>query len=145
MALLDGLQLMQSIHAQSVSVGIGAVLGMAFDEVEDGRVAIVLSTRPELANPLGTLHGGVAATMLDSAMGCAVHTTLAAGVGYTSLDLAVKFLRPGPLDGTVVRAEGRVVHRGRQVVTGEGTLTDARGRLLATATTTCLVLPPGRG
>ena len=85
------------------------------------------------------MHGGVFATLLDSAAGCAVHSTLPAGVGYTSVDLNVKFLR-GMTTGTGrVTCEGRVVHRGRRMVLAEATLKDGQDRLLATATSSCLV------
>lgn len=139
---LTGLELMRAFQGSaSTGTGIGSFLGMRLEEVEDGRTVFVLPTRPEFSNPLGTLHGGLPATLLDSAMGCAVHTTLPAGTGYTTIDLNVTFLRPGALDGSEVRAEGLVVHRGRKVATATGTLHDARGRLLATGTTSCIILP----
>ena len=140
LAALSGLELMTHFLEASARTGIGAFLGMRLTEVEDGRAVFALPTRPEFSNPLGTLHGGLPATILDSAMGCAVHSTLPAGVGYTTVDLNVTFLRAGALDGTEVVAEGTVVHRGRKVVTATGTLHDARGKLIATGTTTCLVL-----
>lgn len=141
---LSGLELMTAFKDSVATVGIGAFLGMRLVEVEEGRVVFTLPTRPEFANPLGTLHGGLPATLLDSAMGCAVHTTLPPGTSYTTVDLNVTFLRPGALDGTEVRAEGTVVHRGRKIATATGTLHDARGKLLATGTTSCIVLPgPG--
>lgn len=91
-------------------------------------------------NPIGSVHGGVYATVLDSATGCAVHSTLPAGVGYTSLDLSVKFLR-GMTAGTGrALCEGRVVHRGRRTALAEATLRDTEGRLLATASSTCLIV-----
>jgi uncharacterized protein (TIGR00369 family) len=90
-------------------------------------------------NPIGSVHGGVFATLLDSAAGCAVHSTLPAGVGYTSVDLNVKFLRGMTTDTGRVTCEGRVVHGGRRMVLAEATLTDGSGRLLATATSSCLV------
>lgn len=141
-ASLSGLELMQWFQGSNQTQGIGAFLGMRLDEVSDGRAVFVLPTRAEFANPLGTLHGGLPATILDSAMGCAVHSTLPAGTSYTTVDLNITFLRPGALDGSEVRAEGVVVHRGRRLSTATGTLWDARGKVLATATTSCLVLPP---
>lgn len=90
-------------------------------------------------NPLGSVHGGWFATLLDSAMGCAVHTTLAAGQGYTTLELKLNIVRALSERVPVVRAEGRVVHGGRQVATAEGRLVGHDGRLYAHATTTCLV------
>jgi uncharacterized protein (TIGR00369 family) len=90
-------------------------------------------------NPLGTVPGGYAATLLDSCMGCAVHTTLPKGVGYATLEFKVSLVRALTADTGRVRAEGKVVSSGRRVATAEGRLTDADGRLLAHATTTCLV------
>lgn len=121
-------------------VGIGGLLGMTADTVDEGTVTFTLSTRPDFSNPLGIVHGGIAATMLDSAMGCAVHTTLGEGEGYSTVDLHVHYTRPIPLDLGEIRATGTVVHRGRRIATAEGKVHDADGRLLAHATTTCLVM-----
>ena len=90
-------------------------------------------------NPIGAVHGGIITTILDSVMGCAVHSTLPAGVGYTTLELKVNFVRAvthrvGPL-----RCEGKVVHGGRQVATADATLTDLNGKLYAHATSTCMI------
>ena len=102
----------------------------------------VFQGRPQLRhyNPLGTVHGGWFATLLDSAVGCAVHTTLPAGKGYTTLELKVNMVRA--LNETVpfVRAEGKVIHAGRQVATAEGRIVGPDGKLYAHATTTCLIL-----
>jgi uncharacterized protein (TIGR00369 family) len=94
-------------------------------------------------NPLGTVHGGVFATLLDSACGCAVHTMLPAGVFYTSLDLSVKFLRPVTVDTGPITAEATVVHLGRRTALAEGRITDAAGKVYVTATSSCLVMRPG--
>ncbi|GAA5210637.1 PaaI family thioesterase [Microbacterium kyungheense] len=93
-------------------------------------------------NPLGMVHGGLACTLLDSAVGCAAHTTLAQGVGYTSIDLNVSYLRPVLSTTGVLRARGRVVKGGQRVIFAEGVLEDAAGRALATATSSLLVLRP---
>ncbi|MBR7837005.1 PaaI family thioesterase [Actinospica durhamensis] len=122
-------------------VGIAQLLDMRCTEVEEGRIVFTVKSRPEFANPLGTLHGGIAATLLDSAMGCAVHTTLPAGMIYTSLDISVRYIRAGGIDGGELRAEGRVVHRGRKIRTAEASLTDEQGRLIATATSSLMVMP----
>jgi uncharacterized protein (TIGR00369 family) len=90
-------------------------------------------------NPLGTVHGGWFATLLDSAVGCAVHSTLAAGHGYTTLELKLNIVRALTDAVPLVRAEGKVLHRGRQVATAEGRIVGADGKLYAHATTTCLV------
>jgi uncharacterized protein (TIGR00369 family) len=118
---------------------IATTLGFDLDLVEDGRAVFSLEPAEHHYNPIGSVHGGVFATLLDSAAGCAVHSTLPAGVGYTSVDLNVKFLRGMTTDTGRVTCEGRVVHRGRRMVLAEATLTDGRGRLLATATSSCLV------
>lgn len=91
-------------------------------------------------NPLGSVHGGYAATLLDSAMGCSIHTLLQKGQGYTTLDLRISYVR-GMNEATgPIRAEGKVVHLGRSTALAEGRIVDASGRLYATGTTTCMVL-----
>jgi len=90
-------------------------------------------------NPIGSVHGGYAATLLDSAMGLAVHTMLPAGTGYTTLEFKISFIKGMTQDTGVVRSEGRVLNVGRRAATAEARITDANGRLLAHATTTCLV------
>ena len=90
-------------------------------------------------NPLGTMHGGVLATLLDSAAGCAVHTTLPAGVGYTSLDLNLKFLRPVSSDSGPLRAIGTVISKGRRTALAQAELRDAADRLIAHATSSCMI------
>jgi uncharacterized protein (TIGR00369 family) len=98
---------------------------------------------PEHYNPIGSVHGGLAATLLDSAMGCAVHSTLPAGVGYTTLELKVNFTRPITSETGRILCEGTVVHRGGRVATAEGRVfAEADGKLLAHGTTTCLILSP---
>jgi uncharacterized protein (TIGR00369 family) len=90
-------------------------------------------------NPIGSVHGGYAATLLDSVMGLAVHTMQPAGTGYTTLEFKISFIRALTRDTGPVRSEGRTLNVGRRAATAEGRITDARGRLLAHATTTCLV------
>ena len=92
-------------------------------------------------NPIGTVHGGFAATLLDSALGCAIFTTLAKGEAWTTLELKLNFVRPINKDTGTVRAEGRIIDRGRTVATAEGTVKDKAGKLYAHATTTCMVFP----
>lgn len=96
-------------------------------------------------NPIGSVHGGYAAILLDSVMGLAVQTTLPAGTGYTTLEFKISFIRGMSQDTGVVRTEGKVINAGRRVATAEASITDASGKLLAHATTTCLVfeLPKG--
>jgi uncharacterized protein (TIGR00369 family) len=108
-------------------------------EVERGRVVFAATPGESHLNPLGAVHGGYVATLLDSCMGCAVHTELGPGQSYTTLELKVNFVRRVTPDTGPVRAEGEVIHVGSQVATAEGRLVDASGRLLAHATTTCLI------
>lgn len=106
-------------------------------EAEEGRVVITATPSAEHLNPAGTLHGGVAATLLDSCMGLAVLTTLAKGVASTTLEFKISFLRPVTPELRLIRAEGKVLNAGRRVGTAEGRLTAPDGRLLAHGTTTC--------
>lgn len=107
----------------------------------EGRVVVYLRPQEFHYNPLGSVHGGVIATLLDTAAACAVHTTLPAGIGYTSLDLHSRFLRPVTTASGLLRCEGEVTSRGRQTALGEAHLYDEGDRLLAHATSTCLLFP----
>ncbi|MFJ8493871.1 PaaI family thioesterase [Streptomyces sp. NPDC094038] len=146
LAALSGLDLMRWIQSarptDTVPPTIGRLLGMRFDEVEHGRMVLSLDTRPDFANPLGTVHGGIVATLLDSVMGCAAHTTLPAGVGCTTLGLKVNYIRAAPTGGRTLTAEGNVIHAGRSTATAEGKVLDERGKLIAHTTTTCLIMRP---
>jgi uncharacterized protein (TIGR00369 family) len=94
-------------------------------------------------NPLGTVHGGVISTLLDTAAACAVHTTLAAGEFYTSVDLTVKFLRPVIVDSGLLTCEGTMIQRGRRTALAQAQLTDGAGSLVAHATSTCMIMRAG--
>jgi uncharacterized protein (TIGR00369 family) len=109
---------------------------------EEGRVEFSLVPKEFHYNPIGSVHGGVFATMLDSACGCAVHTKLPAGVFYTSLDLSVKFLRPVSIATGKITAVGTVVHLGRRTALAEARIVDTAGRIYATATSSCLIMRP---
>lgn len=141
LSTMTGLDVMRAVASGELPPpGIAVLLGMRPVEVGDGTATFELDPDERMTNPLGTVHGGIAATILDSCLGCAVHTTLPAGVGYTTGQLNVHYLRAmSPGMGTV-RATGTVLHRGRTQSTAEGRLYDDRGRLLAHATTTCLIL-----
>ncbi len=113
-------------------------------ELEEGRVVFEGEPGEEHYNPIGVVHGGYAATLLDSALGCAVHTTLPAGVGYTSLGIEAKYVRPITRDTGRVLCEATVLYRGRKQATSEATLTAAEsGKLLASGTSTCMILGGG--
>jgi uncharacterized protein (TIGR00369 family) len=139
---LSGLEFMQGIlEGRFPPPPIAAALKFELTQVEQGRA--VFEGAPEFAyyNPIGSVHGGYAATLLDSCMGCAVHTTLPAGQAYTTLEFKINFVRAMTEQTGRVRAEGRVIHPGKRAATAEGNLYDSRGKLLAHATTTCLVFP----
>jgi uncharacterized protein (TIGR00369 family) len=122
---------------------IATTLDFTGAEVEVGRAVFVGQAAEFLYNPIGVVHGGFALTILDSAMGCAIHSTLAAGEGYTSLETSVNFVRPITLETGRMRCEGKVLHRGGRVATAEGRLiAESTGKLLAHGTTTCLVFRP---
>ena len=124
---------------------IAATLGMGLESVEPGRVVFTLEPAEFHYNPIGSVHGGVYATILDSATGCAVHSLLPAGVGYTSLDLTVKFLRAMTTRTGTARCTGTVTHLGGRTALAEARLVDADDRLLATATSSILVIRPEPG
>jgi uncharacterized protein (TIGR00369 family) len=113
--------------------------------VEFGRAVFALEPGEEHYNPIGSVHGGVYATLLDSATGCAVQTVLPAGMGYTSLDLNVKFLRRITSDTGKVRAIGTVLNQGRRMALAQAELFDAQDRLLAHATSSCMLFPLAGG
>jgi uncharacterized protein (TIGR00369 family) len=139
-ATMTGLEMLTAmIEGQLPAPPIMQLIGFDLAEVDKGRAVFEGTPALRHYNPLGTVHGGYAATLLDSCMGCAVHTTLPKGTGYTTLEFKVSLVRPITADTGPVRAEGLVISSGRRVATAEGRLTDARGRLLAHATTTCLV------
>lgn len=143
-ARLSGLELLRlMLSAQEVpQPHIAKTLGFELIEVESGRAVFEGETGPHLLNPLGIVHGGFALTLIDSACGCACHTLMPAGVGYTTVETKVNFTRALPADAGRVRCEGRVINPGRQIVTTEAHLHDSRGRLIAHGTSTLMVLTP---
>ncbi len=140
-AALSGLEFIRAIFDGKLpSPPITATMGFTGGSVEEGKVTFVGEAAEHLYNPIGVVHGGFAMTMLDSAMGCAVHTTLSVGEAYTTLEAKVNFVRPITLDTGPVRCEGTVIHRGGKIATAEGRLLAERtGKLLAHGTTTCMV------
>jgi len=138
----DGLSFLKSMIAGRVpNPPISAVLNFHLVEVETGRAAFEGLPSADYYNPIGTVHGGFAATLLDSALGCAIFTTLAKGDTWTTLELKLNFVRPLSKDTGPVRAEGRVIHRGRTIATAQGELKDRDGKLYAHASTTCIIFP----
>jgi len=140
-AELSGLDVMRRMAAgEFPQPPIAQTLGFRLVEAEHGRAVFECEPAEFHYNPIGTVHAGLAATLLDSAMGCAFVTTLDAGVGWTTLELKANFTRPLTVETGLVRCVGTVVHPGRTVATTEARLEDADGRLLAHATSTILVL-----
>jgi uncharacterized protein (TIGR00369 family) len=138
----DGIDLLKAIIGGSLPhAPISELLGFHLIEAEPGRA--VFEGLPELRhyNPIGTVHGGFTATMLDSALACAIFTTTIKGDAWTTLELKINYVRPLTKDTGPVRAEGRIIHRGRTMATSEGDLKDREGRLYAHATTTCMIFP----
>jgi len=118
---------------------IALLLGFDIDEVEEGRVVFTAETGEHQYNPIGMVHGGIAATLLDSAMGCAVHSRLPRGRGYTTLEIKVNYVRAIKRESGPLRAIGTVVHMGGKTATAEARLLDCEGQLVAHATTTCML------
>ncbi|KAA0078472.1 PaaI family thioesterase [Tardiphaga sp. P9-11] len=136
----SGLELVQrAFAAGGFARGIGRTLGIKGESAEQGKVVLVGSPNEDHYNPLGTVHGGYAATMLDGAIALAVQTSLPAGTGYATLDLKVTYIRAMTAASGPIRAEGRIIHMGRRMAATEGTLTDKDGRLCAHATATCMI------
>jgi uncharacterized protein (TIGR00369 family) len=137
---LDGLSQLRALMASGRRPGIAVSLQFNLVEVEDGRAVFAGTPGDHAYNPIGSVHGGYAATLLDSACGCAVHTRLTATQAYTSLELKVAYHKPITRDTGPLRAEGRIVTMGRRAAFAEARLVDAEGRLYASATSTLLVI-----
>lgn len=139
---LDGLDLFKGLlEGRYPAPPINKILGSSLLEVEAGRVLFGYTPVFDHYNPLGSVHGGIAATLLDSVMGCCIHTMLKAGSGYTTVEIKVNYVRAMTDKTGPVRAEGKVINVGSRIATSEGRLTDASGKLLAHGTTTCLIFP----
>ncbi len=140
---MDGLSYIRAMIAgEFPPPPIARLLNFWLVSAEPGEAVFECEPGEHHYNPLGMVHGGLACTLLDSVVGCAGHTTLPAGVGYTSIDLNVSYLRPILATTSLLRARGRVVKGGRRVIFTEGVLEDASGTPLATATSSLLVLGP---
>jgi uncharacterized protein (TIGR00369 family) len=138
---LSGMDYVRAIFAGELPPPpIATLMGFRGVEAEPGRAVFEILPGDEHYNPIGSVHGGVALTLLDSAMGCAVLTLLEAGVGYATLEVKANFVRPITSETGLVRCEGTVLHAGSRVATAEGRVVDAAGTLLAHGTTTCLIM-----
>ncbi len=145
LAATSGLELMRAgVGGDLPLAPIAALMDFRLIAADPGTVTFVGTPGRQHYNPLGSVHGGYAATLLDSCMGCAVHTTLPAGTGYTSIDINITFVRAMTAATGPVTAVGEVINVGRRVATVRGTLTDAAGKVLAHGTSSCLIMPlPG--
>jgi uncharacterized protein (TIGR00369 family) len=146
MASMPGVEFVRAIFAGTLPAPPIMQTVEPFDSTAEPGV-VVMHSIPGFRhyNPIGSVHGGYAATLLDSAMGLAVHSMLPAGTGYTTLEFKISFIRGMTQDTGAVRTEGRVLNVGRRAATAEARITDSKGRLLAHATTTCLVFDIPKG
>lgn len=140
---ISGLEFLTAIaRGELPGPPVAALLGMGLEEIAQGRVVFTLEPAEHHYNPIGSVHGGVISTLCDSAMGCAVQSTLPAGAGYTTLELKVNFLRALAVGSGPVRCEGQVIHVGGRIATAEARVIDLAGKLYAHATTTCMLFRP---
>lgn len=138
---MPGFEFLQKIvNGELPRPPLAALMNFQIVELEEGRAVFAVDPAEYHYNPIGVVHGGLAATLLDSAMGCAVHSKLPAGSGYTTLELKVNFIRAMTAETGRVRAEGKLIHLGGRTATAEGRVIDESGKLYAHATTTCLIL-----
>jgi uncharacterized protein (TIGR00369 family) len=139
---MSGLAFVQGLVDGTLPLNTMAqTLGYDVTEAANGRVVVTVEPNATHLNPAGTVHGGLAATLLDTCMGLAIQTTLEKGLGQTTLEFKISLVRPVTPETGLITAEGVVLSRGRRVGTAEGRITDRQGRLLAHGTTTCLVFP----
>jgi uncharacterized protein (TIGR00369 family) len=140
---MSGLEYMQAlIRGEYPPPSMAETLNFRLIEVAEGRAVFRAETGDYLYNPIGTVHGGFACTLLDSAMGTAIYSTLAKGVGWTTLELHTNFVRPIMGDTGVLLCEGEVIHRGRRMATAQARLVDESGKLYAHGTTTAMIFTP---
>src|SRR5215472_1554935 len=138
---MSGLQLLTSILEGTLpEPPIQQALDFRLVQVERGYVAFAGTPKFEYYNPIGSVHGGYAASLLDSCMACAVHSTLETGLRYSTLEIKINYVRAIRSDAGALRAQGRVIHSGKRIATAEGRLVDSAGKLYAHGITTCLIL-----
>lgn len=140
---LSGIEYLQKIALGELPPPpIGALMNFRVAEVSEGCAVFLVEPAEYHYNPIGVVHGGLAATLLDSAMGCAVHSTLPAGATYTTLEIKVNYIRPMSAEMGLVRCEANTIHVGGRTAIAEGKIIDAKGKLYAHGTTTCLIFRP---
>jgi uncharacterized protein (TIGR00369 family) len=143
---MSGLDYMRRVaNGEVAGAPMVRLLGMRMTEVEAGKVVIAAELRPEHENGLGIAHGGFAATLLDTALSCAVNTVMPAGKIFTTLEMKIHFIRAVRRDAGVLTCIGTVVHAGSQVATAEGRIVDANGKLYAHGTVTCILFKDTTG
>ena len=141
-AELSGLDFLTAVAEKRLpGAPIAGLMGFAVTSVEDGEVVFTCLPDESAYNPIGVVHGGLVCTLLDSVTACAVHSTLDKGIGYTSLDISVSYLRPVTRDTGLLTARGWVTRRGRRAAFSEGEVRSPDGKVVATAKSTCLVFP----
>jgi len=139
-ANLSGLEFLQKIMAGELPrPPMGILLNFVLLDLGKGRAVFTVEPAEYHYNPIGVVHGGLAATLLDSAMGCAIHSTLPAGASYTTLEIKVNYIRAMTAETGAVRCEANVIHAGARTATAEGRILDQAGKLYAHASTTCLI------
>ena len=137
---MSGLEYLRALARKELpGAPLAHLMGFGFSEVEEGRVVFECVPGEHHYNPIGAVHGGLACALFDSALGCAVHTKLPAGAGYTTVELKVNFVRPLTAQTGRVLCEGRTIHVGGRIATAEARLTDEAGKLYGHATTTCMI------
>ena len=143
---MSGLDYLRAIMAGEIPhPPISRLLGFKLEKIDTGHAVFVLEPAEYHYNPIGMVHGGVASTVLDSAMGCAIHSILPAGTDYSTVELKINFVRPLNTETGRVRCEATVIHTGGRLATAEGRLVDRKGKLYAHGTTTCLIFRPKTG
>ena len=141
---MSGLEYLRAMMREELPAPpMAALMGFGFVEVDEGRVVFECVPAEYHYNPIGAVHGGFACTLFDSAMGCAVHTELPAGVGYTTVELKVNLLRPITAETGRLLCKGETLHVGGRIATAEARLKDESGRLYGHATTTCMIFREG--
>lgn len=138
---MAGIDFLRGVRDGTIQAApIQELVGMKLVEVDPGRAVWEVVPAEQHYNPIGTVHAGIAATLLDSAMACAVHSTIPLGKGYTTLEFKINMVRAVTIKSGVLRAIGKVIHGGKTTATAEGRLEDASGALYAHASTTCIIL-----
>ncbi len=135
----SGIEFLQGLIDKNAGIPIGRSLGFALVEVSEGKAVFEAEAGPWVYNPIGSVHGGWYSAVLDAPLGCALHSTLPAGFGYTTLELKVNIVRAVRPDTGVLRAVGTLIHKGKRTAVTEAKMVDQEGRLFAHATSTCLV------